>query len=52
MLWEIEIRPRGHDAERQRVCEEYRLLTHARDGAAPTVRRPSMRRWHWGIGFS
>src|SRR5688572_7768424 len=29
MLWEIEIRPRGQDAERQRVCDEYRLLTHA-----------------------
>src|SRR5262245_16340966 len=29
MLWEIEIRPRGHDAEQQRVCEEFRLLTHA-----------------------
>ena len=34
MLWEIEIRPKGHDAERDRVCEEYDLLTHAHDGAA------------------
>jgi phosphoribosylformylglycinamidine synthase len=33
MLWEIEIRPGGRDAERDRVCEEYDLLTHGRDGA-------------------
>ncbi len=32
MLWEIEIRPRGRDAGRARVCEEYDLLTHATDG--------------------
>jgi len=34
MLWEIEIRPKGHDAERRRVAEEYDLLTHTRGGAA------------------
>src|SRR4051794_28695826 len=28
MLWEVEIRPKGHDAERDRICEEYNLLTH------------------------
>jgi phosphoribosylformylglycinamidine synthase len=33
MLWEILIQPRGHDTERARVCEEYDLLTHSRDGA-------------------
>ncbi|HKB37065.1 MAG TPA: AIR synthase related protein, partial [Gemmataceae bacterium] len=33
MLWEIEIRPKGHDAEQRRVCDEFRLLTHGRDGA-------------------
>jgi phosphoribosylformylglycinamidine synthase subunit PurSL len=33
MLWEIEMRPRGHDPERVRVCEEYDLLTHTRAGA-------------------
>jgi phosphoribosylformylglycinamidine synthase len=33
MLWEIEIQPRGADPERQRVCEEYDLLTHSHDGA-------------------
>jgi phosphoribosylformylglycinamidine synthase len=33
MLWEIEIRPREHDAERDRVCNEYDLLTHSHDGA-------------------
>ena len=35
MLWEIEIRPKGDDAERRRVGEEFRLLTHA---AAEPVR--------------
>src|SRR5690242_6956793 len=34
MLWEIEVRPRGPDAERDRVAEEYNLLTHGGDGAA------------------
>jgi phosphoribosylformylglycinamidine synthase len=33
MLWEIEIRPKGDDAERRRVAEEYDLLTHTRRGA-------------------
>jgi phosphoribosylformylglycinamidine synthase len=33
MLWEIEIRPRGPDVERERVIEEYKLLTHSGDGA-------------------
>jgi phosphoribosylformylglycinamidine (FGAM) synthase-like enzyme len=33
MLWEIEIQPKGHDVERTRVCEEYDLLTHSRQGA-------------------
>jgi hypothetical protein len=32
MLWEIEIRPRGRDAERDRVCDEFDLLTHSRRG--------------------
>jgi phosphoribosylformylglycinamidine synthase len=34
MLWEIEIRPRGHDGERARVIEEYDLLTHTRNGGS------------------
>src|SRR4051794_21715333 len=34
MLWEIEIRPRGHDSERARVAEEYDLLTHSHSGSA------------------
>jgi phosphoribosylformylglycinamidine synthase len=29
MLWEIEIRPKGLDDDRLRVCGEYELLTHA-----------------------
>jgi phosphoribosylformylglycinamidine synthase len=33
MLWEVEIRPKGSDADRDRVCEEYDLLTHTRPGA-------------------
>jgi phosphoribosylformylglycinamidine synthase len=32
MLWEIEIQPQGSDLERERVCEEYDLLTHSRQG--------------------
>jgi phosphoribosylformylglycinamidine synthase len=32
MLWEIEIRSRGHDSELHRVAEEYDLLTHTTDG--------------------
>jgi phosphoribosylformylglycinamidine synthase len=33
MLWEVEIQPRGHDPERDRVCREFDLLTHSRAGA-------------------
>ena len=32
MLWELEVRPAGRDAERDRVCDEFDLLTHARRG--------------------
>lgn len=32
MLWEVEIRPMGRDAERERVCDEFDLLTHASRG--------------------
>ena len=32
MLWEIEIRPKGDDAERRRVAEEFDLLAHGRIG--------------------
>jgi phosphoribosylformylglycinamidine synthase len=32
MLWEVEIQPKGADPERDRVCEEYDLLTHAGRG--------------------
>jgi phosphoribosylformylglycinamidine synthase len=32
MLWEIEIRPRGFDGERERVIQEYALLSHQSDG--------------------
>jgi phosphoribosylformylglycinamidine synthase subunit PurSL len=33
MLWEVEIKPLGKDAERERVCDEFDLLTHATRGA-------------------
>jgi len=32
MLWEVEVRPKGRDAERERVCDEFDLLTHAQRG--------------------
>jgi phosphoribosylformylglycinamidine (FGAM) synthase PurS component len=32
MLWEVDIRPLGRDAERERVCDEFDLLTHATRG--------------------
>ena len=32
MLWEVEIRPLGRDAERERVCDEFDLLTHSKRG--------------------
>ena len=32
MLWEIEIRPLGRDGERERVCDEFDLLTHGQRG--------------------
>src|SRR5438309_11103867 len=38
MLWEVEIQPTDHDLERQRVCEEYALLTHSGQGSAPVQR--------------
>lgn len=34
MLWEVEIRPIGRDAERERVCAEFNLLTHSQRGPA------------------
>src|SRR5262245_51268473 len=33
MLWEVEIRPLGRDADRERVCDEFDLLTHSTRGA-------------------
>jgi len=33
MLWEAEIRPAGRDAERDRVCDEFDLLTHGKRGS-------------------
>ena len=33
MLWEVELRPAGRDGERERVCDEFDLLTHSQRGA-------------------
>src|SRR5215216_2948072 len=33
MLWEVEIRPLGRDADRERVCDEFDLLSHSTRGA-------------------
>src|SRR5579885_2117490 len=33
MLWEVEIRSLGRDTERERVCDEFDLLTHSTRGA-------------------
>jgi phosphoribosylformylglycinamidine synthase len=38
MLWEVEITPKGPDAERQRVAAEFDLLTHSQRGAACLLR--------------
>ena len=32
MLWEVELRPLGRDGERERVCDEFDLLTHGERG--------------------
>jgi phosphoribosylformylglycinamidine synthase II len=32
MLWEVELRPLGRDGERERVCDEFDLLTHGQRG--------------------
>ena len=32
MLWEVEIRPLGRDGERERICDEFDLLTHGQRG--------------------
>lgn len=39
MLWEVEILPKGKDYERERVCEEYDLLTHAGHGGTIKTRK-------------
>jgi phosphoribosylformylglycinamidine synthase len=41
MLWEVDIHPKGPDRERDRVCEEYNLLTHTSEG--PTLIKHSSR---------
>jgi phosphoribosylformylglycinamidine synthase len=37
MLWELEIRPIGRDGERERVCDEFDLLTHSERGGSLVV---------------
>src|ERR1017187_4750273 len=41
MLWEVEIFPKGPDAERLRVAEEYGLLTHAHSVGADALAKTS-----------
>src|SRR5262245_5212131 len=38
MLWEVELQTKDHDPERDRVCEEFDLLTHTHQGAALITR--------------
>ena len=38
MLWEVEISPLGRDGERERVCDEFDLLTHANRGGGLVTR--------------
>ena len=38
MLWEVEILPKDRDPERERVCEEYDLLTHRHIGPTTLAR--------------
>lgn len=40
MLWELEIRPTGKDGERERVCDEFDLLTHGERGGDLIKREP------------
>lgn len=37
MLWEVELYPIGRDAERERVCDEFDLLTYSQRGAERIV---------------
>ena len=32
MLWEVELVPLGRDGERERVCDEFDLITHSNRG--------------------
>ena len=41
MLWEVEIFPKGPDAERARIAEEYDLLTHAGEAGAQAIAKTS-----------
>ena len=41
MLWEVEIFPKGPDAERLRVAEEYDLLTRKGKGGADAIEKTS-----------
>ncbi len=38
MLWEVEIQPKGPDRERDRVGDEYNLLTHSTQGTERIMR--------------
>jgi len=38
MLWEVEIAPKGHDGERERVCAEFDLITRTTRGGDWVIR--------------
>ena len=38
MLWEVELEPLGRDGERERVCDEFDLITHTNRGGDWVVR--------------
>src|SRR5262245_64308507 len=40
MLWEVEIQPKGRDAEKQRICAEYDLLTRSNKGVSLVHKAP------------
>jgi phosphoribosylformylglycinamidine synthase II len=35
MLWEVEVLPKQQDPEKERVCQEYALLSHDKEGTPP-----------------
>ena len=51
MLWEVEIRPLGRDGERERVCDEFDLLTHLLAHRGLALSRRQLLDGVWGSGW-